>query len=182
MMTNTAAETLVKQYEGLCYGLVNAAAARNRHIHDTDKDDLMQVARLAVLRAAEHYNAERGAAFGTYAHRAVANALIDACQAIRPHVSLEAAREDGLDNDPAVMDMELEAAQNDDGLAGKRVALRLAVEALEGEDRAVARLLLEGRNLREIAEALGLRGANVRGMAHHRVERVTKQLGQLLGA
>lgn len=86
-----AAEQLVRRHEGL----VKRAALQRVSARHPDADDLIQLGRLALLRAAAGYDPAGGSKFPSYAYQAVA-------WAAGSH--LDRARRDTTLDDPAPLD------------------------------------------------------------------------------
>ena len=61
-------------------GLVHSVARKFDTTSTTDLEDLVQEGNIALMRAIELFDPERGAAFSTYAYRAIANACVGAVQ------------------------------------------------------------------------------------------------------
>lgn len=152
-------EARLAEYEGVVQGM-----ARRYHWPTVAVDDLLQVARLAVLKALAAYNPSIGTEKG-YVTACVRNALYDHVRSThgtirvpsglygkvwRDCCSLDAPTFD--DGTSTLADV-LPAEVNEDLLPEDLELVRHAVERLPESYRAVVSgLFLEGRTMRELAE------------------------------
>jgi RNA polymerase sigma factor (sigma-70 family) len=95
--------TLLARHEGLVHYVV-----RNQIWGGVPEDDLLQEGRMALWRAIEGYDPERGAAFSTYASVAIARAVWQATERERCERRLERADTEHPSADPVDAYLELE--------------------------------------------------------------------------
>lgn len=119
-------------------------------------DDLAQEGRMALLRAANTWRGENGAALWTYARRFVFAAMLR-------HKTLCCGMPGPLDDahEVAAPDSDIEAA----------AIVHECLEALSKEERRVVQLVLEGHNFDAISRAMGRSG----GAYAHRIFRAATE-------
>ncbi|MDI3298362.1 MAG: sigma-70 family RNA polymerase sigma factor [Bacillota bacterium] len=158
------AATVVELHERLIYSVLHAMLPGWRA--RPDADDLVQEGRLALWRAAHHYQADR-AAWSTYAVAAIRRAILRWLERHRETgLSLNAtAPETGTEIEDLIPSLHDVEAQ---------VEARLAWEAAAPETR-MAAMGYEGS---EIAAALGLR---YRSTANRRIRQDRRRLAAMLG-
>jgi RNA polymerase sigma factor (sigma-70 family) len=172
-------------------------AASFDNIPGFQPDDVRQVARVALQKAAQNFNPDQGVPFRGYAPRVVRNALRDAYrfQARRaveqPTLDrpVDAGKSDltGKDLVPAKEPTASEAAARNDAHAQLRTYINQA-EMVESSRRALHGLL-DGKSQVEMAEELGVSPQRVSAMVGIGLENLRKFLaekginrGDLLGA
>lgn len=117
---------------------IQALARRFRAI---DLDDLFQIGRLELLKAARTW--EGRSSLWTYARRAVIGAMIDA-------VTREISREDPTDEADQVVDERTVGVETD-------LDVRAALEGLDADERRVVEMHIgEDRDFRSIAAHMGI--------------------------
>ena len=152
---------LVKRYASLAEGI-----SRSYFIVGGDRDDLYQIALIALLEAVRRFDPEREAKFPTYASACIRNRLLDAVRAA------SAGKNSPL-RDSVPIDGE------DEGAAGELVSPELSPEQqyiekeaeesffsalgemLGEQDLTVLRFYLAGVPYKEIAEKLGISAKKV---------------------
>ena len=81
-------EQLIRQNEGFVRTMANRVYmkyAASAGLLSCDVDDMMQEGRIALMKAAETYEAKAGAGFLTYAARVIHNAIVDHIRKERKH-------------------------------------------------------------------------------------------------
>ena len=152
---------LVKRYASLAEGI-----SRSYFIVGGDRDDLYQIALIALLEAVRRFDPEREAKFPTYASACIRNRLLDAVRAA-------SAGKNAPLRDSVPIDGE------DEGAAGELVSPELSPEQqyiekeaeesffsalgemLGEQDLTVLRFYLAGVPYKEIAEKLGISAKKV---------------------
>ena len=152
---------LVKRYASLAEGI-----SRSYFIVGGDRDDLYQIALIALLEAVRRFDPEREAKFPTYASACIRNRLLDAVRAA-------SAGKNAPLRDSVPIDGE------DEGAAGELVCPELSPEQqyiekeaeesffsalgemLGEQDLTVLRFYLAGVPYKEIAEKLGISAKKV---------------------
>lgn len=152
---------LVKRYASLAEGI-----SRSYFIVGGDRDDLYQIALIALLEAVRRFDPEREARFPTYASACIRNRLLDAVRAA-------SAGKNAPLRDSVPIDGE------DEGAAGELVSPELSPEQqyiekeaeesffsalgemLGEQDLTVLRFYLAGVPYKEIAEKLGISAKKV---------------------
>ena len=152
---------LVKRYASLAEGI-----SRSYFIVGGDRDDLYQIALIALLEAVRRFDHEREAKFPTYASACIRNRLLDAVRAA-------SAGKNAPLRDSVPIDGE------DEGAAGELVSPELSPEQqyiekeaeesffsalgemLGEQDLTVLRFYLAGVPYKEIAEKLGISAKKV---------------------
>lgn len=152
---------LVKRYASLAEGI-----SRSYFIVGGDRDDLYQIALIALLEAVRRFDPEREAKFSTYASACIRNRLLDAVRAA-------SAGKNAPLRDSVPIDGE------DEGAAGELVSPELSPEQqyiekeaeesffsalgemLGEQDLTVLRFYLAGVPYKEIAEKLGISAKKV---------------------
>ena len=152
---------LVKRYASLAEGI-----SRSYFIVGGDRDDLYQIALIALLEAVRRFDPEREAKFPTYASACMRNRLLDAVRAA-------SAGKNAPLRDSVPIDGE------DEGAAGELVSPELSPEQqyiekeaeesffsalgemLGEQDLTVLRFYLAGVPYKEIAEKLGISAKKV---------------------
>ena len=152
---------LVKRYASLAEGI-----SRSYFIVGGDRDDLYQIALIALLEAVRRFDPEREAKFPTYASACMRNRLLDAVRAA-------SAGKNAPLRDSVPIDGE------DEGTAGELVSPELSPEQqyiekeaeesffsalgemLGEQDLTVLRFYLAGVPYKEIAEKLGISAKKV---------------------
>ena len=152
---------LVKRYASLADGI-----SRSYFIVGGDRDDLYQIALIALLEAVRRFDPEREAKFPTYASACIRNRLLDAVRAA-------SAGKNAPLRDSVPIDGE------DEGAAGELVSPELSPEQqyiekeaeesffsalgemLGEQDLTVLRFYLAGVPYKEIAEKLGISAKKV---------------------
>src|SRR5438552_4558825 len=151
-----------------------------------DTEDLVSEAFLALCRAAEMWDPERGA-FSTYAVVAINNWLINVCKLDRASIRTEIevlsldtpvgeAEEERLgdllpDQGRGLEDMVLSRSLADD--------LRAAVRELPDRDRAVMTALLQGETPSDLARAYGCSRQRIEQIQSRAFRRLKNRLGHL---
>lgn len=141
-----ACRVLLDQWEPMIKRIVR------RYVHNSsDSDDLLQVGRLALWRAANYFKAAAGFQFGHYAKRAIKNNV----RREAARLARERSRQWPLDGNPEV----LERLNADEAYRAQVVAevITERMSALPSDQQAIFRLLyVEGLTQRAAARQLGV--------------------------
>lgn len=152
---------LVKRYASLAEGI-----SRSYFIVGGDRDDLYQIALIALLEAVRRFDPEREAKFPTYASACIRNRLLDAVRAasagknapLRDSVPI-----DGEDEGAAseLVSPELSPEQQYIEKEAEESFFSALGEMLGEQDLTVLRFYLAGVPYKEIAEKLGISAKKV---------------------
>lgn len=152
---------LVKRYASLAEGI-----SRSYFIVGGDRDDLYQIALIALLEAVRRFDPEREAKFPTYASACIRNRLLDAVRAasagknapLRDSVPI-----DGEDESAAseLVSPELSPEQQYIEKEAEESFFSALGEMLGEQDLTVLRFYLAGVPYKEIAEKLGISAKKV---------------------
>lgn len=152
---------LVKRYASLAEGI-----SRSYFIVGGDRDDLYQIALIALLEAVRRFDPEREAKFPTYASACIRNRLLDAVRAasagknapLRDSVPI-----DGEDEGAAseLVSPELSPEQQYIKKEAEESFFSALGEMLGEQDLTVLRFYLAGVPYKEIAEKLGISAKKV---------------------
>ena len=150
---------LIKQWEPKIQKMLQGTS-----IIGMDRDDIAQELRIAIMRAANGFDEDKGVVFHTYLHKAMVNTirtLITKAQKMLNLTSLEqelSFRDSDNDNvgDALLID-ESEPMMSDIELEGLFIANRLSYT-----EQSFVRLRLEGMTMEEITEDLEISAYRVR--------------------
>ena len=153
-----------------------------------DVDDLISEAFIALCRAAEMWDPNRGA-FSTYAVVAIQNWLINVCKLdrVRLRNEVEVLSLDspiGDSEEERLMDLVPDSGpQLEDTVINRRLAseLHLAVEQLPEKDRRVITGLLRGDNPAELARAFGCSRQRIEQIQSRAYRRLRQRLADVMG-
>jgi RNA polymerase sigma factor (sigma-70 family) len=152
-----------------------------------DIDDLISEAFIALCRAAEMWDPQRGA-FSTYAVVAIQNWLINVCKLDRVGIRNEVEM---LSLDSPIGDAEEErlmdllpdsGPQLEDTVINRRLAsdLRVAVDELPDKDRRVITGLLHGHNPADLARAFGCSRQRIEQIQSRAYRRLRQRLATVM--
>ena len=172
---NRNIETLIEQYLNCVHWVIQSFIHVNEGVCGLEYDDLYQEGCIALWRAAESFDEQRGAQFHSYAISVIHNHLLDYCRKIQsrsvPLVSLE-------DWDAETARKGAEVWDVDSGLYveqvleyGKRTysgVARLGVEALE--------LKIAGYSGTDIAELYGVKPNHVGAWIARAAQKLKKDI------
>ena len=152
-----------------------------------DVDDLISEAFIALCRAAEMWDPNRGA-FSTYAVVAIQNWLINVCKLdrVRLRNEVEVLSLDspiGDSEEERLMDLVPDSGpQLEDTVINRRLAseLHLAVEQLPEKDRRVITGLLRGDNPAELARAFGCSRQRIEQIQSRAYRRLRQRLASVI--
>ena len=189
-------EQLLAECEPFCHKLVGRAIiVSGRSVPQATRDDLLQVARQAVLEAHDRYDARPGrdgrvAAQKSWAWRVIACRVKDAVRTLSrdpvPFTNLTrgSCRSRSLDSEVEsgaryAVEPVAEPTDNDVRMRFEEVA-PLLTEVLDDRERDVLRLWMNGHSFAEVGAALGVEGKNVRGCVHFIYKRAIGKLAHAL--
>ena len=152
---------LVKRYASLAEGI-----SRSYFIVGGDRDDLYQIALIALLEAVRRFDPEREAKFPTYASACIRNRLLDAVRAasagknapLRDSVPID-GEEEGAAGE--LVSPELSPEQQYIEKEAEESFFSALGEMLGEQDLTVLRFYLAGVPYKEIAEKLGISAKKV---------------------
>lgn len=152
---------LVKRYASLAEGI-----SRSYFIVGGDRDDLYQIALIALLEAVRRFDPEREAKFPTYASACIRNRLLDAVRAasagknapLRDSVPIDGEDEGAADE---LVSPELSPEQQYIEKEAEESFFSALGEMLGEQDLTVLRFYLAGVPYKEIAEKLGISAKKV---------------------
>jgi RNA polymerase sigma factor (sigma-70 family) len=153
-----------------------------------DHEDLISEAFIALCRAADMWDPNRGA-FSTYAVVAIQNWLINVCKLDRVGIrnEVEVLSLDspiGESEEERLMDLVPDSGpQLEDTVINRRLAseLHLAVEQLPEKDRRVITGLLRGDNPAELARAFGCSRQRIEQIQSRAYRRLRQRLADVMG-
>jgi RNA polymerase sigma factor (sigma-70 family) len=142
---------IMEDYYGLAVNV-----ARQFFIADpaVDKDDLTQIAAVAIFRAKSRYNTERGE-FSTFAHRVARNAIISYLKSIHKH------KPDIVQDEAIYNDVSIDEYINDKWTSSEITTMKLRID---------------GHSIQEIADSMSCSTATVNNRLRKGRERIRKQL------
>lgn len=152
---------LVKRYASLAEGI-----SRSYFIVGGDRDDLYQIALIALLEAVRRFDPEREAKFPTYASACIRNRLLDAVRAASAGKNVplrDSVPIDGEDEGAAgeLVSPELSPEQQYIEKEAEESFFSALGEMLGEQDLTVLRFYLAGVPYKEIAEKLGISAKKV---------------------
>jgi len=159
-------------------GLASYHANKYQNIPNVPFDDLQQEAFMALMRAAETFDAQRGVPFGAYATRVIKNRLNSIFEKAVKRAKKEQAT---LDEEMPGREGETAKDQLADVAAGTTEASDLAIleevlAAVPGRTRQIVQMMAEGRNWREIGQEVGLSHEGARKAAMATLAQMRREL------
>ena len=152
-MTIKINDDLIKQWEPKIQKLLF-----NTFVYGWDKEDLAQELRIAIVKAAQGFQEERGVLFHTYLHTAMVNTirtLINKAQHTVQPDSLDVVYE-GAEDENLIPAKILQALlQEEEGLVDVEMQELLKYYNLTDHEQLFITLRLEGLTMEEISEDLG---------------------------
>ena len=132
-----------------------------------DREDLAQELRIAIVKAAQGFQEDRGVLFHTYLHTAMVNTirtLISKAQHTLTVESLDRSSVSNTEENNEIMSQELLQAllQDEVGLEEVELAESLGSYNLTPAEQTFIALRLEGLTMEEITEVLGVSSYKVR--------------------
>ena len=161
-------DDLIKQWEPKINKML-----QNTFVIGLDRDDIAQELRIAIVKAAQGYNEDKGVLFHTYLHTAMTNTLrtliTKAQHTIQP-TSLDMEYLD-VDDDKKVSTKILQALlQEEEGLEEAEIEELLQSYNLTPSERSFVTLRLEGLTMEEISEDLGESAYKIRTAVRNKLK------------
>ena len=161
-------DDLIKQWEPKVQRML-----KNTYILGWDREELAQELRIAIVKAAQGFQEDKGVLFHTYLHTAMTNTLrtliTKAQHTIQP-VSLDMEYLD-VDDEKKVSTKILQALlQEEEGLEGAEIEEMLESYDLTPMERSFVTLRLEGLTMEEISEDLGESAYKIRTAVRNKLK------------